>query len=106
MAWDATTGALGANPVQRVLLQTGLLALILLVASLACTPLKLVTGWTWPVRVRKALGLLAFAYALMHFLTYSVIDQGLRLDVVLEDVVKRPFIRWASPRSCCWRRSP
>jgi sulfoxide reductase heme-binding subunit YedZ len=92
LAVEGARGTLGANPVERVLNQTGLLALILLVASLACTPLKLISGWTWPVRVRKLLGLQAFAYALLHFLTYAVVDQGLRLGAILEDITKRPFI--------------
>ncbi|HEX8439506.1 protein-methionine-sulfoxide reductase heme-binding subunit MsrQ [Archangium sp.] len=83
---------LGANPIERVLNQTGMLALILLVASLACTPLKVVAGWTWPPRVRKLLGLLGFAYAVLHFLTYSVVDQGLDFPIILEDIAKRPFI--------------
>lgn len=88
---DALTGALGANPVQRALLQTGLLALALLILSLACTPLRLLTGWTWPARVRKALGLLAFFYALLHFLIY-LLDHGFTPGVVLEDVLERPFV--------------
>jgi len=92
LALEGVRGTLGANPVERVLNQTGLLALILLVASLACTPLKLAAGWTWPMRVRKLLGLLAFTYALLHFLTYAVVDQGLKLGAMLEDIIKRPFI--------------
>jgi sulfoxide reductase heme-binding subunit YedZ len=92
MVLEGVRGTLGANPVERVLNQTGLLALILLVASLACTPLKLAAGWTWPMRVRKLLGLLAFTYALLHFLTYAVVDQGLRPGAILEDIAKRPFI--------------
>ena len=79
-------GALGANPIERVLNQTGLLALVLLLASLACTPLKLVFAWTWPMRVRKLLGLLAFGYASLHFLTYAVADQGLAWSAILEDI--------------------
>jgi methionine sulfoxide reductase heme-binding subunit len=92
LALQATRGTLGANPIERVLNQTGMLALILLVASLACTPLKGVTGWTWPPRLRKLLGLLGFAYAVLHFLTYAGVDQGLALGAILEDIVKRPFI--------------
>jgi methionine sulfoxide reductase heme-binding subunit len=92
MALEFARGALGANPIERVLNQTGLLALILLVASLACTPLKVVSGWTWPIRLRKLLGLLSFTYASAHFLTYAVLDQGLALGVILEDIARRPFI--------------
>jgi sulfoxide reductase heme-binding subunit YedZ len=92
LAVDGARGALGANAIEVVLNQTGLLALVLLLASLACTPLKLVFAWTWPMRVRKLLGLLAFAYAALHFLTYAVVDQGLAWRAMVEDVTKRPFI--------------
>ena len=49
--------------------------LIFLVAALACTPLKMVCGWTWPLRVRRMLGLLAFFYAALHVATYTGLDQ-------------------------------
>ncbi|WP_049760477.1 protein-methionine-sulfoxide reductase heme-binding subunit MsrQ [Deinococcus deserti] len=88
---DAQMGALGANPIQRAILQTGLLALVLLILSLACTPLRTLTGWTWPARIRKALGLLTFFYAVLHFLLY-LLDHGFTPAVVLEDVLERPFV--------------
>ncbi|WP_235514694.1 protein-methionine-sulfoxide reductase heme-binding subunit MsrQ [Deinococcus sp. Leaf326] len=88
---DALGGALGANPVQRALNQTGQLALALLLLSLVCTPLRKLTGWTWPARVRKALGLLAFFYALLHFCIY-LFDHGFVPGLVLADVLERPFI--------------
>ncbi|WP_102126671.1 protein-methionine-sulfoxide reductase heme-binding subunit MsrQ [Deinococcus planocerae] len=91
MFLDAWTGALGANPVQRTLHQTGLLTLVLLILSLACTPLRLVFRWTWPARVRKALGLLAFGYAALHFLIY-LFDQGFVPSAIVTDVLERPFI--------------
>ena len=88
---DAVTGTLGANPVQRATLQTGLLALALLLLSLACTPLRLLTGWTWPARIRRALGLLASGYAALHFLIY-LLDHGFTPALLLEDVLERPFV--------------
>lgn len=91
LIWDAYNGALGANPIQRATLQTGLLTLLLLVLSLACTPLRLVTGWTWPARIRKTLGLLAFVYGALHFVIY-LLDHGFTLSVMLEDVLERPFV--------------
>jgi len=83
---------LGANPIATALNQIGLLALIFLIASLSCTPLKLALAWTWPLRVRRTLGLCAFFSALLHFLVYLVFDQGMAIPTVLEDVLKRPFI--------------
>ncbi|WP_437587223.1 sulfite oxidase heme-binding subunit YedZ [Sorangium sp. So ce1000] len=88
----AGAGALGPDPVAEALNQLGLLALVLLVASLAATPLKLVSGWTFPLRIRKALGLLAFFYACAHFLTYAIVDQGLDARAIVEDITERPFI--------------
>ena len=83
---------LGANPIATALNQLGLLALMLLVASLCATPLKLTLGLTWPLRVRRTFGLLAFFTALLHFLLYLGPDQGFDLLQVLSDIVKRPFI--------------
>jgi sulfoxide reductase heme-binding subunit YedZ len=86
------TGTLGPNPIAEALNELGLLALIFLVASLACTPAKALLGWTWPVRLRRMLGLFAFAYALLHFLTYAALDQTFNLAAIWGDVSKRPFI--------------
>jgi sulfoxide reductase heme-binding subunit YedZ len=88
----AAMGSLGANPIATVLNQLGLLALAFLVASLLCTPLKIVLGWTWPARLRRTLGLFAFGAASAHFLTYIVLDQMLEIRALIADVTKRPFI--------------
>jgi len=85
-------GELGAEPVAAVLNQLGYLAITLLVATLLCTPLKIMTGWPGWIRLRRTLGLLAFLYASLHFLTYLVVDQGLDMSRVIEDVAKRKFI--------------
>ena len=83
---------LGANPIATALNQLGLLALVLLVASLSATPLKLMLGWTWPLRVRRTFGLLGFFTVLLHFLLYLGPDQGFDVVAVLGDIGKRPFI--------------
>jgi methionine sulfoxide reductase heme-binding subunit len=85
-------GQLGADPIATALNRLGLMALVLLLASLTCTPLKLFFGWAWPLRIRRALGLLAFTYVAAHFLLYALIDQGAKLGDLVADVVKRPFI--------------
>ncbi len=85
-------GALGANPIAEVLNQLGLLALVFLVAALACTPVKLIAGWTWPLRVRRMLGVLAFLYASLHVATYVGIDQFFDWEAITADIRKRPFI--------------
>jgi sulfoxide reductase heme-binding subunit YedZ len=92
LLYRAATHRLGANPIATALNQLGLLALVFLVASLACTPAKIVLGAAWPIRLRKTLGLSAFYTACAHFATYAVLDQGLRLRAIFTDVTKRPFI--------------
>jgi len=92
LAHRAARHELGANPIATALNQLGLLALVLLVATLCATPLKLTLGWTWPLRVRRTLGLLAFFTALLHFAVYLGPDQGFDLAAVLPDIGKRPFI--------------
>ena len=91
IVWRTTQGTLSANPIAEIINELGLAALIFLVASLACTPLRWVFGWTWTVRVRRELGLFAFFYAVLHFLMYLT-DQTFDLGIILEDIALRPFI--------------
>ncbi len=83
---------LGANPIAEALNQLGLLALALLLLSLAATPLQIVSHWKWPIRIRKTLGLLGFFYVCLHFVLYAVVDQALAWAAIGEDIAKRPFI--------------
>lgn len=95
LAWEAfalVTDRLGANPIEEALNFLGKWTLILLLVSLACTPLRILTGWSWPLRVRRLLGLAAFAYACSHFLFYAVVDQGLDGSEIWTDISKRKFI--------------
>ena len=83
---------LGVNPVQYLLWACGWWALFLLTATLAITPLKRVSGWTWLQRFQRPLGLFAFAYAALHFLVYVLLDQAGAWNQIPGDLVKRPFI--------------
>ncbi len=94
---DLLRDALGANPIEEITHRTGDWTIRLLIGTLAVTPLRRLTGWNPVVRFRRTLGLLAFTYASLHFLTYAVLDQGLFLqgDVLGylgEDIAKRPYI--------------
>lgn len=64
---------------------TGLWAFVFLLAALACTPLARLSAWRWPVEIRRALGLFAFFYSLLHLAAYFVIGQKLRFDYVFAD---------------------
>jgi len=86
------TGRLGANPVEEILDRFGNWGLRMIMITLAVTPLRRITGWNWLARFRRMLGLLAFFYVLMHFLTWLILDQGVLLSAILEDLTERPFI--------------
>ena len=88
----ASANALGPDPIAQALNQLGLVALVFLIAALACTPLKAIAGWTWPMRLRRMLGVLAFFYAALHVITYTALDQGLDWHAIIDDIVKRKFI--------------
>lgn len=92
IAWRGWHGELGADPIAQALNQMGLVALVFLVAALACTPAKRLAGWTWPMRVRRELGLLGFFYASLHVATYVALDQGFDWSAIWADVSKRKFI--------------
>lgn len=82
---------LGADPMRYLEQALGLWALRFLIATLAITPLRQLFSVNL-LRYRRALGLLAFYYALLHLLTYLVLDQGLDLGAIGADIVKRPYI--------------
>jgi sulfoxide reductase heme-binding subunit YedZ len=83
---------LGANPVERLLHELGRWGLKFLLINLTVTPLRRWTGWNWLLRFRRMLGLFAFFYVVLHFLTYAILDQGLDVAAIIEDVIKRPYI--------------
>ena len=92
IALGAWRGELGADPIAQALNQLGLVALVFLVAALACTPLRALFGWTWPIRLRRMLGVLAFVYAALHVTTYVALDQTFDWAAIFADVTKRRFI--------------
>jgi len=92
IGWQFGTDALGANPIAEAMNQLGLWTLILLLTSLAMTPLRIVTGWTWPIALRRVLGLMAFLYVGLHFSMYVGVDQFFDFGEIGKDIVKRKFI--------------
>ncbi len=82
---------LGADPMRYLEQSLGLWALRFLVATLTITPLRQLFGINL-LRYRRAIGLLAFYYALLHLVTYLVLDQGLDVALITADIIKRPYI--------------
>jgi sulfoxide reductase heme-binding subunit YedZ len=92
LVFGALTDRLGANPIDKITDETGTWTLRFLVASLAVTPLRRLTGWNGLIRFRRTLGLLAFFYGTLHFGTYVALDQFFDLGAIVADVMKRPYI--------------
>jgi sulfoxide reductase heme-binding subunit YedZ len=108
LAWALATGNLSANPLSDVTNETGVWTLRFLCITLAITPLRRVTRWNGIIRFRRMVGLFAFFYGTLHFLTYVILDRFAGLDFpdgivalstvknlavsVAADVYKRPFI--------------
>lgn len=85
-------GWLGVNPIEKLTHVTGMTALVLLLVTLAVTPVRRLTGWNPVIRLRRPLGLFAFSYASIHLAIWMVLDLGLELAWAWEDVRERPYI--------------
>jgi sulfoxide reductase heme-binding subunit YedZ len=86
------TDDLTANPIDYITRTLGLTALVLLLSSLGMTPLRIVSGWSWPIQLRRLLGLLAFFYVCLHFTVWIGLDHFFAWGRMWKDVLKRPFI--------------
>jgi len=91
-------GSLGANPVEQILNTCGKTGLNLLVLTLCITPIRRSTGVNRLISFRRLLGLYAFFYLTLHFLTYALLDLGLLYApgqagaTLLVDIAERPYI--------------
>ena len=88
----ALQGDLGANPIADAMNRLGFWTLTLLLVTLSPTPIQIVTGWKWPLRLRRMLGLTAFLYVCLHFAIYLGVDQFFDWVAIGKDIVKRKFI--------------
>lgn len=86
------TSALGANPIDAITDTTGIWALRFVLATLAISPIRRLTGWNVLIRFRRMAGLFAFFYATLHFLTWLVLDQFFAWEFIVADIAKRPYI--------------
>ena len=86
------TDGLGANPIEFITHSTGTWTLVGLLVTLSVTPLRKLGAPGWLLRFRRLLGLFAFFYACLHFMTYIWLDQFFDPASIAKDVIKRPFI--------------
>ena len=92
LLYRAATGDLSANPISFITNWLGDWTLRLLLTCLAMTPLRLVSGWSWPVTLRRLLGLFTFFYATLHFSVWLVLDHFFNWREMGADILKRPYI--------------
>ena len=94
MASDLTRGTrlFGSDPIKEGEHFLGEWTLRFLVMTLMVTPIRQLLGWNWVAKHRRTLGLFAFAYGFMHWLTYALLDVQLNFRDLVADIAKRPYI--------------
>jgi sulfoxide reductase heme-binding subunit YedZ len=93
LVYGALTNTLGADPTSNIALTTGYSTLLLLILSLAVTPLrKLTPRLAWLIKFRRLLGLFAFFYGTVHLLTYVALYSNFNVNAMIDDIEKRRFI--------------
>jgi sulfoxide reductase heme-binding subunit YedZ len=85
-------GGLGTNPIERLLIESGTIAMIMLLSALAVTPLRRLTGLAAITRLRRMIGLLAFGYVSLHFLVWLGVDLFFDVSLILDDLTQRPYV--------------
>ncbi len=91
LIWDFTQSNLSANPIREVQLRTGASAITLLMLSLSCTPINILTGFRSVLLLRRPLGLYAFFYALLHFINFIGIDYSFNFALIREDIFEKRY---------------
>lgn len=92
LIWRGFTGGVTANPIEFITHTLGWWTLAFLLITLSVTPLRRLLDTPWLLRLRRMLGLYAFFYASLHFLTWLVIDQFFDWQDIVKDIIKRPYI--------------
>jgi sulfoxide reductase heme-binding subunit YedZ len=92
LVFEYFTNNLGVDPVREILFHTGTTALVLLVFSLAVTPVTIIFGWKQVIPLRRPLGLYAFFYVCLHLLTFVWLDYAFDLAFIIDGIVEQPFV--------------
>jgi sulfoxide reductase heme-binding subunit YedZ len=91
LLWDGLNDNLTVNPIQALTQRSGRYAIFFLILSLACTPINTVFGFRSVLKVRRALGLTAFFYALLHFVLFVGVDYQFNLDLLKGVIFEKPY---------------
>jgi methionine sulfoxide reductase heme-binding subunit len=93
LLWDYATGDLSFDPIREATLRTGRAALALLVATLACTPVYILSGVRPVLALRKPLGMYATGYALIHLFIFIWFDYGLDLALIWDELRTKLYLQ-------------
>lgn len=92
LVWLGVQDNLSANPIEFIERSTGFWALFILLMTLSLTPIRLITGRTWQLQMRRMLGLFMFSYACLHVITYLWLDFAFDWADITKDIAKHPRI--------------
>jgi sulfoxide reductase heme-binding subunit YedZ len=92
LAWNGQPNDLGKEPVKGIEHASGETAIRFLAFTLAITPLRQITGWSWVAPYRRMLGLFMFWYASAHLAVFYALDLEMNLGEVVTEIVKRPYL--------------
>jgi sulfoxide reductase heme-binding subunit YedZ len=92
LIYDYYNDNLTVNPIQALQQRTGQIAIVLLILSLACTPVNTLFRYPPVLKVRRALGLYAYMYAAIHLLIFTGLDFGFDVPMIVDEVLKKRFI--------------
>lgn len=92
LLWRGFTDDLGANPIEKITHATGDWTIRFLLITLSVTPARRLLNLPELIKFRRMLGLFAFFYGFLHFITYIWLDKFFSVADMVKDVSKRPFI--------------
>lgn len=92
LIWLGFNDGLSANPVEFIERSTGYWALVILLATLSLTPIRLLTGRAWQLQLRRMLGLYMFFYACLHLTIYLWLDYSFIWSDIIKDIIKHPYV--------------
>jgi sulfoxide reductase heme-binding subunit YedZ len=92
LLWQFQQNQLGADPVREIILRTGKITIIMLMLSLAVTPLNSLFGWKQLIPLRRPLGLYTFMYVSLHLLAFAWLDFGLNWAFILDGVLEQNYV--------------
>ncbi|MCP5100440.1 MAG: sulfoxide reductase heme-binding subunit YedZ, partial [Chloroflexi bacterium] len=86
LIWEYQTNRLGVDIIREILFHTGTTSLVILVLSLACTPLNIIFSWKQLLPLRKPLGLYVVFYVSLHLLTFVWLDYGFVWEFIVDGI--------------------